>query len=151
MRRRTWMWPSITLLAIVGFVTAGVPRVLAGHGAKIQDDVNGSCPSGFSIVAVADHDKDKNANGIVCQASTSAKTKSGSGTEAAPKGKSGAASDSNQKKASQGSQPKAKQGKQIRIKDDISGVCPPNFTFVAGAAGYPTDENNNGVVCVKFE
>ena len=151
MRRRTWMWPSLTLLAIVGLVTAGVPRVLAGHGAKIQDDVNGSCPSGFSIVAVADHDKDKNANGIVCQDSVSAKTKPKSGTEAAPKSKSGAPSTTDQKKADQGSQPKAKQTKQIIIKDDAGGVCPLGFTLVAGAAGLPNDANGNGVVCLKFE
>lgn len=188
MRRRTWIWRSLTLLVVLGFVTAAAPHMLAGHGKLIKDDDKGSCPSGFAILVVANHAQDWNGNGIVCQSSSSAKTKTG--TEAAakddvngscpsgltilgvaghPKDRNGngivcqspnsaknkpgteAAPNSNQAKADQGSPTTAKRGKEIRIKDDSSGVCPPDFTPIVNAAGYPKDENGNGVVCIKFE
>ena len=167
-------------MAVLGFVTAATPHILAGHDTLIKDDDKGSCPSGFSILVAANHAQDRNGNGIVCQPSNSAKTKTG--TEAAtqddvngscPSGMAilGAAGHSKDRNgngivcqpptsattkpgtqaANQGSPRKAKPVTEIRIKDDSGGVCPPDFAPVANAAGYPKDENSNGVVCIKFE
>ncbi len=114
---RSGMW-TLSVLAVI-MLTVAAPGTIGRAQETVQDDVNGTCPSGFTLVVVTNHPKDKNSNGKICRTASAQKDKAGA------------------------------QSNAPRVVDDINGTCPPDYFLKTTESRLSVDKNGNGKICVR--
>lgn len=137
-------------------VTAGLclmVTLVATAGNKVEpitemlDDVSGSCPPGFSVKYTdAGVPPDQNANGIICLMYRFANGRTAIEKEASVKGKSVSKTQTLNSKSKSAS---PAQGRLVKVRDDVNGLCPPDYTPVTLAGHHPQDENKNRILCIS--